>query len=927
MKIAKAGILEQRDASIKPAPYSPKISLGPDIAEHVLEVASRASLGFHTAALVRLANGVVCAFTEWYPAAHMPCNGGEATSLYEVAMCGGPALPAHEFQLEIRGAHTMEQIRAIRRIRGILPELEKVEVTDNAVHLHHAKRRTCISDRDRKAIVVNCATAFGPLSIEFTPSGRPLSEEVVLGDLDRLALRKLATMAWADARQSGSGRLKRLTHDESLHRHVQTALFDIPESSATVIEQGPKMGRAKTTTHWRIEDRWLVSVVSSRFGGRAWHDSARAAVLQCPVPLESVRVLPRAQELLITALVSENHVATLSKQHKPNELPFAIRLSAVRNDDFVTRSLFHELPTTWNFRGIRMSPCDTKLVLDADPPGVPTLPPEVKARIEQRIRRSIFYQHNRFQPVSFDDPHVRKILDVLPFSTVVRSVERCVSTGELKIHTAHKISDRTLQRYSASPASNSVPSVLAPYVIERPVHALRRNTMTPGKLPRVSDENIRSLIAIGGAMDTIGGSLLLLGNILLDYGVFPKNSKVTEPFSEEARLWLQRAQAALISHAHLDHVGNALALNSRGIPVLMHHATALVSWPLLREQMRATSQFPHYALERFYESVCPVPYGYPVRLSETLTARLIEAGHIAGSSMIVIDHMGKNGRWRAMYTGDLQYDEAINHHRIYPSAAQMRDVDALIIEATNGMKPIPERAVLERQLIDRIKESLARGGRVLLPAIASRAPELLTLLAQYRSELAVPIYVDGPAVRDSNQIHGYISKLHPELFRQRNRFEQGWYGVENGFFKEISRNREDQFFREQESRIVVMSGGMGFGAAERHIKAAKPQDTVIFTCFQAPGTAGHELLTRYQASLNADTPTTWDGPPILLERLSGHISGEKLLQFVKSTLKPQGTVVLVHGGNDEKVAVKAALTEQGHAGKIIIAQPGVEISL
>lgn len=926
MRSSRPHILDLRETFIKSTPYSPKVLLEPTLAEDVLKVSSYASLGFHTAAMVRLSNGEICALTEWYPEAGLPCNGKNATSLFEVGQVGGPAFPAHELALEIIGAKTMEQVRTVRRVRGIVPELVKFEVTDRNVIIHHAELDTPIRFADQQAIIASCLKSFGKhREVIFHEGDKPFHQTITFTDLDRLAMRKMANMAWTESKKQIAGAVKRLPHEDPHYKHVQTVLFDIPDSTATLIEQGPAKGAKVSHSTWHIEDRWPVTLYSTRCSGKAWSDAARSSVLQYSITPESVRVAPRGHELFITALLPESHAGSAIRSRGPNEFPFETRFWAIGNEDRLARLFFDVIPGNWNFRGLRRSACDTMILLDAEAPGQSALPLENQHEIERKILRGIYYPHNRFQPVSFDDAQIQEVLSHVPFGAGIVSAERCIATGQIKLHTAHPISRATLQTISHDlgyDVINKAASSIPPVAIERPVKILSSGTLTPKELKPISDEKIRHLRVLGGAKD-IGGSLLLLGGILLDCGAYPKNPYSTPATLPNMSAVLQQAQVAIISHAHLDHVGNSLHLTGE-IPVLMHHATALVSWPLLREQLSPETGFVRQDLEDFYARVCPIPFGYTLPLAKTISATLIEAGHIAGSAMVLIEHKGPQGPWRAIYTGDLQQDNTVGHHRIYPPAARVGDIDALVIEATNGMAPMAIRAELEHQLIERIRQSLLNGGRVLLPAIASRAPELLTLLAKYRHSLPAPIYIDGPALGVSNDIHSHLSALLPDLFVQRNRLDQGWKGVANGYFKEIKRTGEAQFFKDRGPRIVVMSGGMGQGTAERHIKAARPQDTVIFTCYQAPGTLGHALLQKYRAATESGS---WNGPTIMSQRLSGHISGERLLDFVQNTLKPRGTVVLVHGGDEEKIAVKAALTKQNHAGEIIIARTGEEIEL
>lgn len=927
MRNARPHILDQRETFLLHNTYAPKLTLDRDFAPEIAKVSSHASLGFHPAAVVRLANKEILALTEWYTCASISCNGRNATSLFDVARDGGPALPAHELCLEIHGAVTMEQVRTIRRIRGIIPELQKVEICDSHVILHHAELDRRIPHGESQTIIGMCAKSFGKdQQVIFVEGSRSIREIVELSELDLLSLRKMSNMAWAEQKKQPQGSPKKLPQDDPHYKHVQTVLFDIPDGIATLIEQGPTGKDSRST--WRIEDRWPVSVCSTRLDGQVWHDSARSAVMRMGITPESIRVSARGHDLFITALLPEGDSSSFGKSRGPSEFPFTTRFWGIPNEDRLTRDFFELLPRHWNFRGLRESSCKTMVLLDADAPGQSLLSDPEHRLLEDKIRRSVLYSHTRFSSVSLEDPRVREILKHIPFCSVLLETKQCRVTSDILLHTANEIPASILQHLREGlghSVINTVTPARVPPGLQEPAALISQGKMTPAQLAPISDKDIRTLKVIGGAQD-IGGSSLRLGNILLDCGAFPRNVRHGKGFVSSQASQLKGVEAAVITHGHLDHIGNALQLGSHNIPILMHHATPLVSWPLLTEQIGTDTGFGGRDRRAFYEKILPLPFDYRVSLSPTISATLIQAGHMVGSAMVVVEHADSSGTWRAMYTGDLQRDNSTDNHRIYPPAKAVSGMDVLIIEATNGMAPVAPRADLELQLIKSIQESLERGGRVILPAIASRVPELLTLFVKHRSDINAQIFIDGPALLSSISIHSYLSHRSPDLFIQQSRQEQGWHGVDSGFFGEVKRAAEKRFFEDKTPRVVITSGGMGQGTAERYIKAARANDTVIFTCYQGRGSFGRSFLNRYQAAMQ-DDPTTWKGPRALTQRLSGHISGEQLLEFVKQTLKPDGTVVLLHGGDDEKIAVKAALTKQNHAGKIIIARAGEKLEL
>jgi hypothetical protein len=110
----------------------------------VYDIHRHSSLGLHVAILAKLSSGHDYAFTEHYPNFMFPVNSGAATSLHDVARLGGPKLAVHEVPLTIQGTTSLSEVRAIRRLRGNVPELAAIRLSkDNVVVSLHNNFGLC----------------------------------------------------------------------------------------------------------------------------------------------------------------------------------------------------------------------------------------------------------------------------------------------------------------------------------------------------------------------------------------------------------------------------------------------------------------------------------------------------------------------------------------------------------------------------------------------------------------------------------------------------------------------------------------------------------------------------------------------------------------------------------------------------------------
>jgi predicted metal-dependent RNase len=214
---------------------------------------------------------------------------------------------------------------------------------------------------------------------------------------------------------------------------------------------------------------------------------------------------------------------------------------------------------------------------------------------------------------------------------------------------------------------------------------------------------------------------------------------------------------------------------------------------------------------------------------------------------------------------------------------------------------------------------------------SGRAQEVLTILRrniQLFNDIGVPIFVDGRSIYAYNDIFSYLSRIYPELFRVRDQDYPGWRGLADNVFQEVPAGANQRFKGPGRPKIVVVSGGMGLGPATDYIRGigSDERSKVIFTCYQVSNSRGAKLLA-HAANPDADPRLRNFKAQVKACRLSGHNSGAATLNFIKESLKPGGTVVFVHGSIENLEALRDAVTIQGHAGRVVVAETGKTIQL
>jgi Cft2 family RNA processing exonuclease len=263
-----------------------------------------------------------------------------------------------------------------------------------------------------------------------------------------------------------------------------------------------------------------------------------------------------------------------------------------------------------------------------------------------------------------------------------------------------------------------------------------------------------SFKALGGAGE-VGGSSHLLDfgqtRILVDAGIRPDGRGTLAPNFRE----VQGLDAAVVTHAHLDHCG-ALPLLVRsqpGVPIYCTPPSAKLIASALNDHAAMGGGLPGGAtLHEVKQRLHPVPFGQPVKVGDTRIT-LTESGHILGAASVLFE----TGSATVFHTGDISLED----HFSIPSARlpDVKDIDLLIMEATLAdQRPQPFSESI-RTMIEVINETtVEREGIVLIPTYAlGQAQEIILGIKHYGKEYGLDrnvfIYVDGSVVTTSERLY------------------------------------------------------------------------------------------------------------------------------------------------------------------------------
>jgi metallo-beta-lactamase family protein len=464
-------------------------------------------------------------------------------------------------------------------------------------------------------------------------------------------------------------------------------------------------------------------------------------------------------------------------------------------------------------------------------------------------------------------------------------------------------------------------------------------------------------IAFQGAARTVTGSrhLLRFGSRswLFDCGLFQGHRDEAERLNRTFRFEPAGLDAAVISHAHLDHVGNLPTLVARGFGGRIHAtaATADLAGVLLRDSAflierdvehvnrhrPGPPRVPLYTtadVETTLPRFAPHAYHEPWDLFPGVRVGYHDAGHILGSALTVFELGGPGAGFRLAMSGDL----GRAHRRILRDPETFPAVDALVLESTYGDRLHPPQAETERGLTEVVTRTLARGGRLIVPAFAvGRTQELVATLHDLtgRGDIpTTPIFVDSPLAREATGI--YVR--HPECFdaetaaQFRNHDGPGTPGEPFGFARlryvgsaEESRALNDR----KEPCIIIAASGMAEGGRILHHLQhglGDARNTVLFVGFQSEGTLGRRLRDGAERVNIFGEPVQRRAEIAGLDGFSAHADQAELIGWVRRLNSAPKRIFLVHG-EAAPADVLAAKLRAAVGSDVHVPAPGEEVTL
>jgi metallo-beta-lactamase family protein len=424
--------------------------------------------------------------------------------------------------------------------------------------------------------------------------------------------------------------------------------------------------------------------------------------------------------------------------------------------------------------------------------------------------------------------------------------------------------------------------------------------------------------------------------ILVDCGLFQGARKAENYNRLPKKGAFEKLDAVILTHAHLDHTGRLPLLTRAEYqgPIFATPATIEVAQLILkdsahlqksdverdnrrRDRQGQTPLKPLYEqqdVDRLKPLFRSLEYNRPTEIARGIVVRVVEAGHMLGSTSIEMTVEDEGKKKIVVFSGDLGPRGAPLHRDPVP----FERADFVFMESTYGDRDhqsLDKTAIETREVVGRAVEA---NGKILVPTFAvGRAQLLLYLLAGAFNRGTLPkfpIFVDSPMAIEATQLY----RKHTELFD-----DEALAMQRSG---ELRENLESVQFcptandfralNDVKGPCMILAGaGMCTGGRILHhfrYNLARPNTTVLIVGYQGYGSLGRQLVDKKKSVRVLGETLPVRASVHTFGGLSGHAGQSDLVRWLGSMASSKPHVFLTHGEARGRDPLKKIIQDRYH---------------
>ena len=455
-------------------------------------------------------------------------------------------------------------------------------------------------------------------------------------------------------------------------------------------------------------------------------------------------------------------------------------------------------------------------------------------------------------------------------------------------------------------------------------------------------------ISFLGAAKTVTGSNFLVEaagkKFLVDCGMYQGKASQDLENSDPFLYDVTDIDFVLLTHAHIDHTGRVPKLYNEGyrgpiyatkatcdlceimLPDSGHIQEVEIEWRNRKRKREGKPDLPPlYTAEealKCIELFKPVDYDDIVDITDEISVRFNDAGHMLGSSIIEIWATEDGKTTKAVFTGDL----GNNDLPLLDSPTMISNADYLIMESTYGNRLHIRNDDKAEMFLNVVSETLDRGGTVVIPSFAvGRTQEILyeidklkdekgqdpEFAKKYKTIMQTPVYVDSPLAISATEVFKKNINLFEDEIQEK--IKSGDNPLEFNGLQFTQTVEESRALNESTKPCIIISasGMCDVGRIKHHLKHNlwNPNSTILFVGYQAPGTLGRSIVDGAKKVKIFGEEIAVNARIEYIEGYSGHADQEWLLNFVYSFTNQPKHIFLVHGEPEGQEVLKNKIIE------------------
>lgn len=453
-----------------------------------------------------------------------------------------------------------------------------------------------------------------------------------------------------------------------------------------------------------------------------------------------------------------------------------------------------------------------------------------------------------------------------------------------------------------------------------------------------------------GAAGEVTGSKHLIETptgkrILLDCGLFQGRREEAAEKNQSFGFDPQSIDAVLISHAHVDHTGLLPKLVKEGFGGAIYASvgTKELSDPMLHDsariQMEDENFFQKHDIKTPFKKREPLytpedvedclklmvgmEYEESFEVTEGVTAQFFDAGHVFGSSIILLQIATDEGIKKLLFTGDLGRPNM----PIIEDPTKVEQADILICESTYGDRAHERVGEIEDDLARIITETAKRGGKIIIPAFAlERTQEMILRLENLIHEKRIPqlnIYVDSPLAGKLTRVFEKHPEYYDEDLKKRAEKHRNIFSFPNLHFTETVEESKELNHLLGPAIIMAGSGMMENGRVRHHLKnhIEEPETSILVVGYQAVETLGRKIAQGDKVVKILGREYDVKAEIHVFKSLSAHADMGLLDEYVQHINGLQ-KIFLVHGEQDSREAFAQRIHSYAPDVEVNLPEPG-----